>query len=80
MTFKIVYHFMGDDGILREIKWLNNEKYEWQWIKFGENVKKFEVVQCQDCLRIFKDGTFKFDSEEGRLSFSGITYILKRIK
>ena len=23
MTFKILYHFMGDDGILREVEWLD---------------------------------------------------------
>ena len=40
--FKMLHHFIGDDGILREIKWLNKDKgtpkeelFEWQWIPFG---------------------------------------------
>ena len=87
MTFKIKYHFVSDEGILREIKWLGKSKdtpkhelYEWQWLKYGEKNKKLEVVQCKDCIRVFTNGSLNFDSHTGHLKIDDGVYELKREK
>jgi len=87
MVFKILYHFIGDEGILREILWLNKGKdvtkeklYEWQWSPFGYEPIKLTFKSMSGSTRRFEEGTLTFDHIGGVFTYYGQTFRLKRSK
>lgn len=85
--FKILHHFIGDDGVLREIKWLDKEKdapkeevYEWQWSPFGYEYIKLTFKSMTSNCRCFNEGSLTFDHMSGLFTYRGETFRLNRSK
>jgi len=85
--FKILHHFVCDDGILREIKWLNKEKdappeelYEWQWIPFGYDPIKLHFKLASGSVRKFEEGSLNFDHMSATFTYYNKSFRLNRSK
>lgn len=85
--FKIIHHFIGDEGILREIKWLNKDQdtpkeelYEWQWLRFGSReIEKLSFESANGNNRYFKEGTIAFTHLGCHFSYLGQTLQMTRL-
>jgi hypothetical protein len=85
MTFKIIHHFVSEEGILREIKWLNvskdtpkEEMYQWQWSPFGFEPVTLHYKSCVSNIRKFEEGNLSFDHVGATFIFYGRAYRLNR--
>lgn len=85
--FKIIHHFIGDEGILREIKWLNmdedateDELLEWQWVPFGFDPIKLTFKSAAGNTRRFEQGSLTFDHMSATLIYYDRTFSLNRSK
>lgn len=89
--FEIIYHFIGEEGILREIKWLaksahninmesKENTYEWQWMKHGEKYETLVYIDTKEGVRIFKDGKLTFSKTKGQFEYKDKIYELERMK
>ena len=85
--FKILYHFVGEEGVLREIMWLNKdinspkeELYEWQWLPFDSSLVKLKVSSVSDSMRQFEGGSLSYTHIDGTFLYLGRTYKLNRTK
>lgn len=86
--FKIIHHFICDEGVLREIKWLNKDEnttkeelYEWQWLRFGEqNIEKLTFESSNNNTRSFKEGRVVFTHLGCSFSYYSQTFQMTRLK
>lgn len=85
--FKILYHFVGEEGVLREIMWLDKdtnslkeELYEWQWLPFGSSMVKLKFRTESENVRHFEGGSLVFTHIDAKFTYQGKTYILSRSK
>lgn len=87
MVFKIIHHFIGEEGVLREIKWLNKDKdtpkeqlYEWQWAPFGYDLIKLTFKSMPPTTRKFEEGSVTFDHISCNFRYYNNTFKMKRTK
>lgn len=86
MAFKFVHHFIGEDGILREIKWLDipddttKEQYQWQWIPFGYEPIILTFKTSTGNTIMFEEGSVNFDLEGCTFHYLNKSFQLKRYK
>ena len=87
MTFKILHHFVSDEGVLREIKWLDvaedapkSNLYQWQWLPFGHANVDLTFKSSAGSTRVFEEGSLVFNHTKGTFTFYDDTFILKKVK
>lgn len=87
MVFKILHQFIGDEGVLREIKWLNKDKdtpkeelYVWQWTPMGYDPIKLTFLSSTGTSRRFEEASLTFDHISGTFTYYNKTYRLQRSK
>lgn len=85
MTFKIIHHFVSEDGVLREIKWLDNkedilEDGIWQWSPFGYEPIQLHYKTGQLGTRHFEEGSLTFDHLGCTFTYYTTVYRLNRLK
>jgi hypothetical protein len=87
MVFILVHHFIGDEGILREVKWLNKpndtpekELYQWQWIPFGYDAINLTFKTSSNTGRVFEEGKISFDHLGCTFQYFQKSFRLNRLK
>lgn len=61
MAFKILHHFIGDDGVLRNIFFFESKEEQWQWIPFGYEPINLTFKSASGNTRTFEEGRVNFD-------------------
>lgn len=80
MTFKILHQFISIEGILRNIRFLENKDEVWQWIPFGFNPIQLKYKSVGGNTRNFDEGNIIFDHLGATFMYYGKTYHLNRTK
>ncbi len=87
MTFKIIHHFVSEEGVLREVKLLNvdkdipkEEKFQWQWNPFGYDPIQLQYKSGVGNTRRFEEGVLTFDNIGAVFTYYAKTYRLNRSK
>jgi hypothetical protein len=87
MVFILLQHFIGNDGILREIKWLNKPKdtlekdlYQWQWIPFGYDTINLTFKSSSNTSTEFEEGKINFDHLSCTFYYFQESFRLNRLK
>jgi hypothetical protein len=83
MPFKILHHFVGDSGVLREIQMLENNPdndTQWQWSQFGSEPISLTYVSKNGPVTTFAEGNVVFDHIQGTFTFYNTVYKLKRTR
>lgn len=79
--FKILYQFICEEGILRNILFFENKDENiWQWIPFGfDNIDLHYNSGNGNTIK-FDEGSLTFDHLGAIFKYYGKLYNLKRIK
>jgi hypothetical protein len=86
MTFKILHQFISEEGILRNIRVLQNknknkdEDEVWKWIPFGFDPIQLHYKSGGGNTRKFDEGNVTFDHLGATFSYYGKSYRLNRTK
>lgn len=83
MPFKILHHFVGDHGVLREIQMFDNNPQnltQWEWNEFGSEPKILSYVSKNGNNITFAEGNLLFDHIQGTFTFYNLTQRLKRTR
>lgn len=85
MPFIILFHFVCDYGVLREIQLIRKpgepeREKQWMWKEFGKETVLLKCDSRQDRNITFSEGNLVFDDSEGTFVFRDKTYKLKRTK
>ena len=88
MPFKILAHFVGDRGVLRNIIMLPTEPdnscqshiIEWQWIQFGRNPVLLTWLDSKGPIMTFSEGTLVADNDQGTFTYRDTTHHLTRTR
>ena len=86
MTFKILQHFICNEGVLREILFLNENETEkninqWQWLAFGYEKITLQYNYQNDNVKFFDKATLKnIDYNTITFIHNNKNYILNRTK
>jgi hypothetical protein len=89
--FKILQIFVGDNGILRQIKWLNKnediepeeEIYNWQWLSFTRDIVSLRNIDKSKSTEtsIYMDHAhIQYDNLRCTFTYYSEIYILNRLK
>jgi hypothetical protein len=88
--FEILHLFIGDDGILRQIKWLDRkdtdneeEIYNWQWLPFGSDVvvlKNLDKSKSTKTSLYFDYAHVVYDNLRCTFTYNSESYLLNRSK
>lgn len=87
MPFKIIYHFMGEKGVLRAIRPFDDlvddsatETNTWQWIPYGYTPITLVLRSEVGNTLKFEGGSLKFDQISGVFIFNSSSFRLNRVK
>ena len=88
MPFKILAHFVGDIGVLREIIPLSSEPSKscqkgdttWQWTQFGRDSVTLTHIGTTGSVTQFTDGSLVSDHVQGTFTYQNTTYRLRRTR
>ena len=88
MPFKILAHFVGDIGVLREIIMLPSEPDKssqknssvWQWTQFGRDPVILTLTGTTGPVTQFIDGSLLADHVQGTFTYQNVSYRLKRTR
>lgn len=78
--FKILHHFTGDEGILREIKELDTENTNWEWTAFGYDPVELSLVTASGTTRTFEEGFLTINKNECTFTYGDNVYTLHNSK
>lgn len=78
--FKILHHFTGDEGILREIKDLADGTSSWQWMAFGYDIVDLTLISGSGSTRTFEEGHLTFNKIECTFTYHDNVYQLTNSK